>query len=182
MRIYLFVLTLALLTLSGCNIHFTERTGDNIKSHFGHLYIGGDQMPANVNSNKGSIFLDDDVYAQTIESVSGDIALGRGASVHAVVTVNGNIKAQENAIVRTDINTVRGDIELQRGTVIEGDIRYRSDDESIKSNHQSGIPTLFIHNASRVEGNIYLYREVELQIEDPELRKKVINQWQQKTS
>jgi DUF4097 and DUF4098 domain-containing protein YvlB len=185
MGIYLFILAFTLLTVSGCSIQLRGHHQDddnNIKSHLGHLQVGGDKKPANVNSVKGSISLDDHVYAQTIESVSGSIALGRGASVHAVETVTGNIKVERYATVRTDINTVNGDIELKRGTVIKGDIRYQSDDESVKSKHQSDIPTLFIHNASLVEGNIYLYREVELQIENPELRKKVINQWQQKAS
>jgi hypothetical protein len=121
MRIYLFTLALILLTLSGYSTQLGEHHQDgdnNIKSHFGHLYVGDDQKPANVNSVKGNISLADDVYAQTIESASGDIALGRGASVHAVMTVN---------------------------------------------------------------RNIYLYREIELQIENPEFGKKVITQWQQKT-
>ncbi|WP_100658415.1 hypothetical protein [Alteromonas flava] len=106
-----------------------------------------------------------------IESVNGDIQIAAHGVINGMIkTVNGDIELNESA-VNNDIITINGDIHLQRGTSVSGDIIYERNNSRQWDNDR---PTLRIDADSTVGGNIVLHRPVKLEFADPQLHDKVI--------
>ena len=170
----------------GIRVAANEAVG-NVSSVNGGIAIRQGDSAFDVETVNGGIEIEDDVEISQAETVNGGIRLGRDVKVNGslnsvnggiltgdgtvvergISSVNGKIRL-DNTTVGEDLETVSGDIELRDGTVIEGDL-------IVKRNH-SWLTRFFsfnrnqtsvtIDSTSSVRGDIHLYREVELRIDD----------------
>jgi len=108
-----------------------------------------------------------------IETVNGDISLSLHTHVgRDIESVNGDIELS-GTTVEKDVISLNGDITLDGDTVINGDIVYRSREDSWNSG-DSKPPTLTIASSVVVNGQIILKRPVTLDIQSPTLNDKVV--------
>lgn len=121
-----------------------------------HVHVG------DIESVNGGITAGDALRVDAgIESVNGDIRLGPGARIlGGLETVNGQISLSQ-ARIEGGIETVNSSVDTGSNTVIVGDIVYERPEGRSRS-----VPRLVIGPGSRVEGDLRLGREVELQIHD----------------
>ncbi|WP_416305030.1 hypothetical protein [Neptunicella sp. SCSIO 80796] len=110
-----------------------------------------------------------------IETVNGDIEIESGSSVVSISTVNGDIEL-EGVQVQHNISTQNGDISLRGDTHILGDVIFEKRDNPSGWNwgNSHDRPELEIDTNVRIDGNIVLNRQVELQIANPQLKDKII--------
>lgn len=118
----------------------------------------------------GRISLDNNVaVSDSLETVNGSIRTRGGSEIgDTVSTVNGDIDLQQTRI-GGDVKTANGDIELRQGSVVEGDVIVRGSRSWLTRLFSFGHhrPTeLRIDASSKVMGDIHLYREVDLRIDD----------------
>jgi DUF4097 and DUF4098 domain-containing protein YvlB len=109
----------------------------------------------------------------TVRAVNGGITLDTGSVVEGdVVTVNGLIRI-DGATVSGSVHTVNGNVLIREGSSVRGNIRFSEADG------ESGwLPRLFgfgngaqrsrldIGAGVTIEGDIHLYREVDLHVDD----------------
>ncbi len=169
----------------GVTIDDGERVGD-VSSVNGSIQLSDGASAEKVSTVNGSIELDNQVVIRSAHTVNGGIRVGEDAIVHGKLeTVNGGISTDagtqvddtiesvngrlrlRNTRVGENLETSNGDIELLYGTVVEGDIIVRGRrhwwDRFFSFNNQQ--PELTIDGESSVLGDIHLYQEVELNIE-----------------
>ncbi len=101
-----------------------------------------------------------------IEAVNGRITVDNGSTVSkGVSNVNGQIELA-GAEVGGDLQTVNGDIDLEDGAVVRGDLVVEKSSGWGWGKSRSRKPRIVIGPGSRVQGAIILKREVELYISD----------------
>jgi len=104
-----------------------------------------------VRSVNGGIRLDSEIFvAQEIRSTNGDLHL-------------------YNSEVGQDLVTSNGDINLPEGSVVNGDVIYKSKRRWWNNLFNFGFnkdPILTIDGTSIVRGDIHLYHKVDLEISD----------------
>jgi len=160
----------------------------NVSTVNGSVELDVGATAGNVDTVNGSIMIADDVTILSAETVNGRIELEQRVNVQRslstvngrielageshvgekVSTVNGSIRLT-NATVADNIETRSGDITVQDGSVVEGDI-------IVKRNRHSWLGGLFsfgndepdieIDASSSVRGDIHLYQETNLYIDD----------------
>jgi hypothetical protein len=147
----------------------------------------GEQL-GDISSVNGGIDLASGASAQEVGTVNGGIRVGENVSVHGyLTTVNGGIRTGAGTVIEARVRTVNGKIQLRNTTVSEnvetsnGDISLRNasivegDLLVAKSrrnwwgriwNSKRRRPEITIDATSSVRGDIHLYREVDLRIDD----------------
>ncbi len=142
-----------------------SRTGD-VETVNGSIRIGNGSMTEDVDSVNGSIQLGENVTVDGgVAVVNGKITLERGASVkNDLENVNGEITLS-GADVGGDISTVSGDIWLNEGSTLGGNLVVEKPGGWGNKNKQRE-PKIVIGPGSKVLGEIRLEREVELFISD----------------
>jgi len=152
-------------------VNGTIRVGENtrmrdVETVNGSIRIDSGSSADDVDSVNGSIRLGDNVTVEGgIEVVNGKITLGDGTTVaDNVENVNGEITLT-GAEVGGDISTVSGDIWLNEGAVLHGDLIVEKPG-GWGWNKELRKPKIVIGPGSRVDGKIDLEREVELFISD----------------
>ena len=170
---------------SGIRVEENDRVGD-ISSVNGGIRIQRGAIASEVDSVNGGIDIEDDAEIDAAETVNGGIDVGENVTINGslktvnggirtnpgttirdeVVTVNGKIRLR-NTKVGSDVQTSNGDIEVRSGSAIGGDIIVRSRSSWIGRlfNFNSRLSNLVIDVDSVVEGDIHLYREVNLRID-----------------
>ncbi len=151
---------------------------DNVVAKDVDTVNGGIEMGDNVTIDDASVVNGNIEAGENLRvngdmtTVNGKVLLNTGANVEGnIETVNGDIRLIAAKVGR-DIITHNGDIELTEATVVEGDIVWeKRDDDSWIDNDR--IPLLSISADSTIEGEIKLYRKVELRLENPALEDKV---------
>lgn len=160
----------------------------NVSTVNGSIRVNDYADVANVSTINGGVQLYDNSAIQSAETVNGSIQVGDQVTVSASLsTVNGGIKTGINSQIGQDISTVNGSIELVSsavagdvstlngdvrvlsGSVIEGDLiieKPKSRPWLLGFNKSSRKPTVEIGANSRINGMIYLGREVDLIIHD----------------
>lgn len=106
---------------------------------------------------------------QSIRKVNGSIQIAESQIAANVSTVNGSIRVNDYADVANDVSTLNGDVRVLSGSVIEGDLiieKPKSRPWLLGFNKSSRKPTVEIGANSRINGMIYLGREVDLIIHD----------------
>lgn len=133
----------------------------------GGLRVSENVRAENLSTVNGSVkvgagtIIDGDVAA-----VNGRITLERGASVsEGISNVNGQMELS-GATVGGNVETVNGDIELADQSVVRGDIIVEKPGGWSWGKGKRRKPRIVIGPGSRVEGEIYVEREVELYISD----------------
>ncbi|MGM0632325.1 MAG: hypothetical protein ACQETO_04035 [Pseudomonadota bacterium] len=164
----------ALQTVNGgVRIRSGSEAGD-ISTVNGPIRIESQSMAGAAQTVNGTISVDADAdVAGTVQAVNGGITIEPGSRIGGdVATVNGLIRI-DDAHIGGSVRTVNGNVLVRAGSVIEGDIRF-----SEAQAENGWLPRLFGfgNGAQRsrldvgadvtVEGDIHLYREVELHIDD----------------
>jgi hypothetical protein len=163
-----------------------QQVGD-VSSVNGSIRLAKGAQAEEVTTVNGSIELDNGVTVSEAATVNGGIRLGSDVTVngelstvnggirinagsvvaHNVETVNGRVHLK-SAVIRQDIVTSNGDIDIVDGAIVEGDIivegRRRWWDRLFDWNNRP--PTITVDTRSSIQGDIHIYREVRLEIED----------------
>lgn len=171
----------------GVHVAAEEQVGD-ISSVNGGIDLARGASAQEVGTVNGSIDLDDNVTIEQAKTVNGSIRVGENVSVSGylktvnggirtgsgtviedrVRTVNGKIQLR-NTTVRENVETTNGDISLRNASIVEGDLlvaKSRSNWWGRIFNSKRRRPEITIDATSVVKGDIHLYREVDLRIDD----------------
>lgn len=166
----------------GIEVEEGEHMGD-LDSVNGGIQLEDNSSAEDIETVNGGVKIRDDVSVYSIETVNGGVRAGRnltvrddistvnggvdlsdGTSVDGdVTTVNGTIKLRATKVGR-DVETTNGDIYVEDGSVVEGDVVFGE-----VSDHwwnRGKEPSLYVDSSSQIKGDIHLYREVKLRIED----------------
>lgn len=161
----------------------------NVSSVNGSIELHDDVTARTVDTVNGSIEMGDYVTVENASTVNGDIEAGHHfSSAGFVKTVNGDISLQHSSKVAQEVETINGEIKLN-GVVVEGSVHTHNGDilltnntqvlgdiifhKNNRNNNDHSVPTLSIKQGATVAGQIILYREVELNIDDAQLLNKV---------
>lgn len=147
----------------------------------GDIEINTNVTVENASTVNGSIEVDTNFKSfGDVETVNGDISILQDSEVQGgVKTINGDIKLN-GVLVSRDVITKNGDVRMINGTIVYGDLIYESQNNSNSKNYRFNRPELKIEKGSQVLGNIILKQKIDLDIEDPELLKKVQHNYSQK--
>lgn len=160
----------------------------NVTTVNGSIDIGVGASANKVKAVNGSIEINDDATINSAETVNGRIRVNQRVNVQSYLTtvngrivlagesrvndkvtsVNGRIQLI-NASIGANIETRNGDITLQDGSVVEGDIIVKSERHRWLGglfNFGRNVSEIEIDASSSVLGDIHLYREVNLSIDD----------------
>ena len=156
----------SLSTVNGSIRIDEDVTLKDVKTVNGTIRIASGSSADDVSSVNGAIRLGENVsVAGGVEVVNGRISLDKGTKVaDGVSNVNGEISLT-GAEVGGDLSTVNGDVLLNDGSTLRGDLVVEKPGGwgwSEKSNK----PRVIIGPNSTVVGNIVLERKVELFISD----------------
>lgn len=165
----------------------------DVSSVNGDITLNNNVTALEVDSVNGDIEVGDYVNVKSLETVNGDIEIGHHFDASkGVKTVNGSIQIGHSSNVEKNIETINGDIDLENtkimGNVITrngsislmgkahvyGDITFERKNLNSRKGKFSSLPVLKIEQGSIVDGEIILEREVELEIDDAELLRKVV--------
>lgn len=160
----------------------------DVSSVNGNIELEDNVSAQNVDTVNGNIEIGDHVSVRKAETVNGDISTGTHfVNSGSTETVNGGIRIEPHGQIGNNVKTVNGDIELKHvkvggnvvtnngdiyltdHTQVEGDVIFRKNDRR-RDRHE---PTLRVAETVRIGGEILLYRDVELQIDNPQLQNKV---------
>ena len=162
------VVTGGLTTVNGTIRVDDGATIENAKTVNGKIHVARNVKAENLNTVNGSVTVGGTSSVDgDIETVNGRITLETGASVaRDLENVNGRIELTA-AEVGGHLSTVTGDVSLNEGSVLQGDLIVKKPNNwGWKSNKNSRKPRIVIGPGSRVNGTIELEREVELFISE----------------
>jgi len=131
----------------------------------GSIRIGSGTAVDDIGSVNGSIRLAENVTVEgEVSVVNGKITLGEGTTVEdGVSNVNGEFQIN-GAHIGGNLETVSGDVWLNEGSVLQGDLRVEK--PGWGWNREKRKPKIVIGPGARVVGTIDLKREVELFISE----------------
>jgi DUF4097 and DUF4098 domain-containing protein YvlB len=157
-----------------------EVSADDVETVNGNINLGQQVSLHSLSTVNGEITAEAGLrVSQDVSTVNGDISLSKDSQVlQGISSVNGDVLLN-NVTVGSDVETVNGDITLSSGSLVEGDIIFRSNDNNRWQNTKQ-LPTLKIDASSSVSGKIILQRNVILEIDNTELLSKVERQYSQK--
>ena len=125
------------------------------------------EVTGTLSTVNGGIRLQRDVRINgSVSAVNGSIRMEEGSEVRGEVrNVNGPVRLR-NSSVGEDLLTTNGDVELRDETVVHGDVVFRERRGWFnRFFHFHDDPELRIDASSSVEGDIHLYRKVDLHID-----------------
>ncbi|MCW8091419.1 hypothetical protein [Alteromonas sp. ASW11-130] len=176
--------------LGGIDIEEGYLVGD-LSTVNGGIKLENNVVAEDVDTVNGGIEMGDNVSIKDANVVNGNIEAGRNLRADGdITTINGDILLKSGADIKGDIETVNGDvslnaarvgrdittrngdIELTEATTVMGDLVWQKSDNNSWTDNAS-IPVLRISADSIVEGEIKLYRKVELKLDNPSLKTKV---------
>ena len=169
------------------------RKVEDISTVNGGVTLEKDAEAGRIDTVNGDIELYDNAAAYSIDVVNGDVELGRAVTIQAGIdTVNGDISSRAGSTINGSIETVNGDIDAQ-DTVINGDIETSNGDVTLRgkthvagdivfrrkegNNWGSSTPTLHIERSVEIDGNIVLQRQVELELNNPVHKDKIVREY-----
>jgi DUF4097 and DUF4098 domain-containing protein YvlB len=163
-----------------------EQVG-NISSVNGGIDLARDSRAEKIDTVNGGIDLDERVVISQAETINGGIRVGNDVTVSgSLLTVNGSIRTNPGTQVEQGIRTVNGKIQLT-STSVGADVQTNNGDiiisdgssvagDIIVKGRRSWWERIFrinrkpsdvsIDASSSVMGDIHLYREVTLNIEE----------------
>jgi DUF4097 and DUF4098 domain-containing protein YvlB len=171
---------------SAIRIDTNQHVGD-VSSVNGSIRIEEGAVAATVDTINGGIDIEDGAVIKaadtvnggisigesvkvsgSIKTVNGGISIGAGSEVAAnVITVNGTIRLR-NVYVGKNVKTANGDIEIKDGSVVDGNVIIKANSSWLSRvlSMNSKTSDLVIDETSRVNGDIHLYKAVNIRIED----------------
>lgn len=153
----------------------SHSSAQNVDSVNGDIKIKDNVTLHEVNTVNGDINSGRNLTVTgTIESVNGDIEIESGATIGAINTVNGDIDLNDTN-VSANVSSKNGDINLKGDTHISGDVIFeKRDNDGWNWGNNHNLPELEIGSQVIIDGHIILYRDVKLEIANPQLRKRII--------
>ena len=178
----------------GVDVAENKQVAD-LSSVNGNITIQDNVSARDVDAVNGNIEIGNNVQVHDLSTVNGDIHAQTYLSVKRdVSTINGKITLSVNSMIGQDITTVNGDIlltqtfvsddiktqngsiTLTKGSVVEGNIEFESQNDAgwwSDTSSEHTPPILTIDASSNVKGKIILRQVVVLDIENPDLLAKV---------
>lgn len=172
-----------------------KEVGD-VSSVNGNVELADSVRARHVDAVNGNLEMGDNVTIAWGNTVNGNIETGTGFySEGKIETTNGNIHLGKNSEVVDNVETVNGDIELPavkvggslvthtgdiiltEGTSISGDIVFRKRSRSSSWFGRDETPTLRVDATVTLNGDIVLQRPVILELADPAMKSKVIEEY-----
>ena len=168
----------------GIRVSANEVVGE-VSSVNGGIDIGRGASASSVDTVNGSIEVEDDATISSVQTVNGGIRIGENVTVNgSAQTVNGGIRIDaggrigggvettngkitlSTVRVGDDVVTTNGDVNLYGATEIGGDVIFegRRSAWSRWFNWNRRKPDLEIEAEVVIQGDIHLYREVNLDI------------------
>ncbi len=157
----------------------------NLKTVNGTIRIDSGAVVRKASTVNGGLKLGDFAQADGLSTVNGSIRVGEKATVAGEVgAVNGRITIEKGgrvtegvgnvngeidltgAEIGGDLSTVNGDIDLEDGSVVKGDLIVEEPGGWNWGKEKSRKPRIIIGPGSSVEGTIVLEREVDLFISE----------------
>jgi UDP-3-O-[3-hydroxymyristoyl] glucosamine N-acyltransferase len=151
----------------------------------GAIRIDENAVVADAETVNGSVKLGSGVKAQDISSVNGAIRIGERVTINGEISiVNGKIDVDAGSTVSKDVSnvngeieisgaeiagglsTVNGDVTLDEGAVLRGNLTIEKPGGVNWGNRNSRKPRIIIGPGSKVGGDIVAEREIELYISD----------------
>lgn len=152
-------------TFGNIEVNDGESAGE-LEAVNGNVEIGANARVNTVEVTNGNIQIDDMSEAKSLETVNGNIEAGKEVMVGGnVETVNGNIEFEQGAKLSGNVETVNGDIRLAAGATISGNIIFNKPGSWL-GRTVSKTPKLILGEGVTVEGQIQLYRPVDLTLPD----------------
>lgn len=140
---------------------------DDAETVNGALRLGNGVTASSLGTVNGSIRVGERGNIEDdIEAVNGRIEAGGGTVVGSGVSnVNGEIELS-GVEVSGDVSTVNGDVMLDDGTAVLGDVVIEKPNRWNWGSKQSRKPKVIVGPGSRVDGNIIAEREIDLYISE----------------
>ncbi len=157
----------------------------NVKTVNGTIRVDAGASVEKVSTVNGAVRLAEKVSSESLSTVNGSIRVGADTVVDGEVTavngrialangvrVNNNVSNVNGEIELTgaevagDLKTVNGDVSLEDGAVLKGDLVVEENSGWGWGKSKSRKPRIVIGPGSRVAGTIILKREVDLFISD----------------
>ncbi len=159
-------------------------TAENIETVNGSIEIGRNSVVRSIETVNGGVSLDNGAKASSVETVNGTLRLAASAQVSGDVTaVNGKASLDKGADISgklsnvngkmtingahvgRGLHTVNGDIEVGRGSRVEGGILVEKPSFNLfRSNRRK--PRIVIGPDAVVEGTLKFEHEVDLYVSD----------------
>lgn len=152
-----------------------------LKTVNGSITVGDGAEVGRIKVVNGSVRIGENSRIQeAVSSVNGSIRLDSGSHAASdVSTVNGRIHQEHDSVVDGEVSTVNGrmelrgaeagsltttngDIELQAGSVVRGDLTVRKPDQKGWSLFGRDRPRVVIGDNCEVRGELHFEQEVEL--------------------
>lgn len=168
------------------------QTVGHVSSVNGSILLSHRVTAEKVSTVNGDIEVGDLNHVQELSTVNGDIIAGRSLMSNGKIeTINGDIRLRKDSVIQGNVTSINGDIQIDSAhahgdvethtgninitgsTKIDGDIRFKRDHND-RSHLFNTTPTLVIEQTASINGNIYLEREVELDIADPAITQKIV--------
>lgn len=145
-------------------------TAEDVETINGGIDVGSNARIRSAETVNGSITLDSNVVVRdSLSSVNGGVRTRAGTEIgDEIHTVNGKIDLRSTR-VGGDVHTSNGDIELRDGSVVSGDVIVRGKLSWFSKLFSFGHhrpSDLRVDADSVIEGDIHLYREVNLRIHE----------------
>ena len=187
------VISLTLLVLTSCAIgNRTASNGHNAITTMGNIDVNANNTAGhlevtngNINIShharvksvevlNGNIMIDDYSQAGSLTTTNGNIDIGENVNIdNSINSLNGNIRIAQRSIIGRNVNTTTGDVFIGNGVIIKGDIIFKKPGYW-SSKIEQEKPVLEIKQSAVVEGNIHLYRSIELRLPEDFPSEKII--------
>lgn len=172
--------------MGSIRISADEHVG-NLSSINGGIDLARGARADKIDTVNGSINLDERVVITLAKTVNGGIRVANDVTVNgSLLTVNGSIRTNPGTVIEDRIRTVNGRIQLRNtlvgenvqtsngdivisdGSTVEGDVVVRGRRTWWRRwfGFDHNPSNISIDASSSVQGDIHLYREVTLEIEE----------------
>jgi hypothetical protein len=189
--------SLLLVGLSGCVVgNQVGHSGNDVYSTFGNIDVRDGGRAGDLENNSGNITVGRNAKVKSVEHTNGNIDIGEFSEAYSLETMNGNIDVGKNAIITRSIKVMNGNINVQQGvnvganliasngdvtvakkTVIKGDIIF---EDTFLTSLADETPILTINEGATIEGQIHLYRKVDVILPRSMSLDKVVRHYQDK--
>ena len=186
--------SLLIVGLSGCVVgNQVGHSGNDVSSTFGNIDVRDGGHAGDLENNSGNITVGRNAKVKSVEHTNGNIDIGEFSEAYSLETVNGNIELGKNVIITRNVKVVNGNINIQQGANVGTDVIASNGDVTLatKSRVKGDIifentflssladetPVLTIAEGAIIDGQIHLYREVDLVLPDSMSRNKVLKHY-----
>ncbi|MBD1583281.1 hypothetical protein [Pseudoalteromonas sp. S16_S37] len=170
-------------SVSGQVIVQDDATVESIVSISGSIRVGSNCKIGAIKSASGSVKINESSHIGKIEIASGSLSIAQQCQVESIAVLSGSTKIDKNSQIKESLICSSGTLRLMPNVTVDGNIQTDSGNIIIEENASLGgditftempkpklgffranysKPKLIIASGSRLEGNIHLYRKVDV--------------------